>query len=164
MHATSPGYHSNHFVSLMQGYLDPEYYNSQMLTEKSDVYSFGVLMLELVTGKQPIEQNGYIVTKVKAALEETGNIYNLVDHAIRSDTLTGVMEFVKLAIRCVQDTGDRRPAMSEVVKVIESIIQTTNGHVGSTTSSASYEGAGDIRPYSSSSSSFGITGNSPFRR
>ncbi|KAJ8450511.1 hypothetical protein Cgig2_002196 [Carnegiea gigantea] len=149
------------------GYLDPEYYMTQILTEKSDVYGFGVVMLELVTGKLPIEKNMYIVREVKEALKETGNIYNLVDHAISADTMTGVKEFVDLAMRCVEDTGDKRPSMSEVVKEIENIIQASDfkAIVGSTTTSTSFEGAGSgVHPYNSSSSSFGITGTNPFLR
>lgn len=136
------------------GYLDPEYYMTQLLTEKSDVYSFGVVMLELVTGKMPIEKNKYIVREVRETMNKTGNIYSLVDPAIRSNTLTGVKEFVDLAVRCLHDWGEKRPSMSELVKEVEIIIQESDMDVDfdSTSTSASYEGGKDRgHPYISSS-------------
>jgi serine/threonine protein kinase len=38
-------------------YVAPEYALTGMLTEKSDVFSYGVLMMELVTGKVPVDVN-----------------------------------------------------------------------------------------------------------
>lgn len=36
-------------------YVAPEYANSGLLNEKSDVYSFGVLILEAITGRDPVD-------------------------------------------------------------------------------------------------------------
>ncbi|XP_021866986.1 leucine-rich repeat receptor protein kinase HPCA1 isoform X2 [Spinacia oleracea] len=148
------------------GYLDPEYYMTQILTEKSDVYSFGVVMLELVTGRMPLEKNTYIVRVVRETLKETGGVYSLVDPAIRSDTLIGTEEFVKLAMRCLQDTGDERPSMNEVLKEIEKMIEASdlNIDVESTTTSASFDVERESgNPYSSSAS-FDSRMSSPFLR
>ncbi|GLU06081.1 hypothetical protein SLE2022_231440 [Rubroshorea leprosula] len=138
------------------GYLDPEYYMTQQLTEKSDVYSFGVLLLELVTGRRPIEGGKYIVIEVRMALDKTKDLYSLqpiLDPAIVDTSLKGLEKFVDLAMSCVEESGAGRPTMGEVVKEIESITQiagmTPNSE--SATSSSSYEEASEgntLHPYS----------------
>ncbi|KAL6284163.1 hypothetical protein ACE6H2_015092 [Prunus campanulata] len=124
------------------GYLDPEYYMTQQLTEKSDVYSFGVVMLELITARRPIERGKYIVRVVQMAMDKTKDLYNLqevLDPYIGLGTeLKGLEIFVDLAMSCAEESQDKRPTMGEVVKVIEKITQLAALN-NSTSSSASYE-------------------------
>ncbi|KAF8019249.1 hypothetical protein BT93_G0044 [Corymbia citriodora subsp. variegata] len=127
------------------GYLDPEYYMTQQLTEKSDVYSFGILMLELLTARRPIERGRYIVREVRVLMNKDKDLYNLqgiLDPAIGLGTsLKGLESFVELAMRCVEESGADRPTMGEVVKEIESIMVFAglNPKAESATTSASYE-------------------------
>uniref|UniRef100_A0A2N9I1Z8 non-specific serine/threonine protein kinase n=1 Tax=Fagus sylvatica TaxID=28930 RepID=A0A2N9I1Z8_FAGSY len=126
------------------GYLDPEYYMSQQLTKKSDVYSFGVVMLELITARRPIERGKHIVGEVRKAMDKTKDLYNLheiIDPFIGlGKSLKGLEEFVNLAMRCVEESGDKRPTMDEVVKEIEKIMQLAgmNLSADSEPSSANY--------------------------
>ncbi|XP_058010466.1 proline-rich receptor-like protein kinase PERK15 [Hevea brasiliensis] len=51
----------NHITSILRGtnvYADPEYGDIQRVSEKSDVYSFGVVLLELITGRKPLDNRG----------------------------------------------------------------------------------------------------------
>ncbi|RWW05974.1 hypothetical protein BHE74_00045272 [Ensete ventricosum] len=114
-----------------KGYLDPEYYMTQQLSEKSDVYSFGVVLLELITARQPIEKGKYIVREIRNAVdnydEEYYGLREMMDPVIRDvGNLTGLRSFVRLAIRCVEESAADRPTMNEVVKEIETILQ-SNG-------------------------------------
>ncbi|KAL2341485.1 hypothetical protein Fmac_009425 [Flemingia macrophylla] len=109
------------------GYLDPEYYMTQQLTEKSDVYSFGVLMLELITAKRPIERGKYIVKVVKSAIDKSKSLYGLeeiLDPTIEPGTaLSGFEKFVDVAMQCVEESSSDRPTMNYVVKEIENLLQ-----------------------------------------
>lgn len=125
---------------------------TQQLTEKSDVYSFGVVMLELLTGRKPIERGKYIVREVKMAFDRTKDLYNLhelLDPGIGLETtLKGLDKFVDLALECVKESGADRPKMGEVVKEIENILQLAglNPNAESASTSASYEEAGKGSP------------------
>ncbi|KAJ0525083.1 putative protein kinase RLK-Pelle-LRR-VIII-1 family [Helianthus annuus] len=142
------------------GYMDPEYYMTQQLTEKSDVYSFGVVMLELITARKPIEKSRYIVREVKQAMDKNKELYGLqdvLDPTIGlSSQLKGLERFVDLALRCVEETGNQRPAMSEVVKELEGIMALGGFNPGTQSSSspsASFETSGKDydHPYSNDS-------------
>ncbi|XP_062207240.1 leucine-rich repeat receptor protein kinase HPCA1-like [Phragmites australis] len=110
------------------GYLDPEYFMTQQLSEKSDVYSFGVVMLELITARQPIKKGKYIVREITRAVDQYDQEYyglkGLIDPVIRdSAKLIGFRRFVQLAMECVEESAVDRPTMNDVVKELEIIIQ-----------------------------------------
>ncbi|KAL2254248.1 UNVERIFIED_CONTAM: putative leucine-rich repeat receptor-like protein kinase [Sesamum indicum] len=109
------------------GYMDPEYYMTQQLTEKSDVYSFGVVLLELMTAKAPIQHGKHIVRLVQEAMgntKEAQNFDQIIDPTLESGSkLVGLGKFVHLAMSCVRESAADRPKMGEVVREIENIIE-----------------------------------------
>ncbi|XP_020577014.1 probable leucine-rich repeat receptor-like protein kinase At5g49770 [Phalaenopsis equestris] len=132
------------------GYLDPEYYMSQQLTEKSDVYSFGVVMLELITARQPIEKGSYIVREVKMSMkkneDEFYGLKKILDPLILSTiNLIGLGRYLELAMRCVEESAPGRPTMGEVVKEIESILQDEGLNTNSTSASSSATDFGNTK-------------------
>jgi len=140
----------------MQGYLDPEYYMTQQLTEKSDVYSFGVLMLEVATARKPLERGRYIVREVKAAVDRSKDLYGLhelLDPALGA-ALAGLEQYVDLALRCVEEAGADRPSMGEAVGEIERMVKMAGGPgPDSASESMSYASRTPRHPYG---------GDSPF--
>ena len=114
------------FWVVLQGYLDPDYFMTSRLTDKSDVYSFGVVLLELVTGRKPIEGGKYVVLEVKRGLTERGMhgvVQSMVDPSLTEYPTKGMERLVEVALRCVKDDPVSRPSMGEVVKELESLNQ-----------------------------------------
>uniref|UniRef100_M4DQZ1 Protein kinase domain-containing protein n=1 Tax=Brassica campestris TaxID=3711 RepID=M4DQZ1_BRACM len=110
--------HVSTVVAGTPGYLDPEYYRTNWLSEKSDVYSFGVVLLEIVTNQPVIDKTrerphinewvGFMLTK--------GDIRSIIDPKLMGDYDTnGAWKIVELAMACVNPSSNQRPKMAHVV-------------------------------------------------
>ncbi|KAK4280308.1 hypothetical protein QN277_011947 [Acacia crassicarpa] len=114
------------------GYLDPEYYKRQRLTEKSDVYSFGVVLLEVLCGRPPLKRN---VEKQKSSLVEwvrkchrEGVIHQTVDPLlIESITPECLKAFSDMVLTCLVEDGNERPSMNDIVWGLEFAMQLQEG-------------------------------------
>ncbi|EHA8587934.1 putative leucine-rich repeat receptor-like protein kinase [Cocos nucifera] len=132
------------------GYVDPEYYTTQQLTEKSDVYSFGVVMLELITARKPIEKGKYIVREVKMAInikdEDYYGLKEIMDPIIQNATYpVAFRRYVELAMRCVEESAADRPTMSNVAKEIETMLHDDGLNTNSNSASSSATDFGNTR-------------------
>ncbi|KAL3695448.1 hypothetical protein R1sor_009524 [Riccia sorocarpa] len=112
------------------GYVAPELAcQSLRLSEKCDVYSFGMVLLELVTGRQPVEsfENTVIVLGefVRSSLEQ-GNVRSCIDPRLDSAPDSEIMQVLKLGLICTSQTPSKRPTMAEVVQVLESMKASNN--------------------------------------
>lgn len=115
---------SNRFQSAL-GYVAPELAcQSLRVNEKCDVYGFGVMILELVTGRRPIEygeDNVVILSDhVRVSLEQ-GNVLDCVDPSMSEYPEDEVLPVLKLALVCTSQIPSSRPSMAEVVQILQVI-------------------------------------------
>ncbi|KAG8633460.1 receptor protein-tyrosine kinase CEPR2 [Manihot esculenta] len=105
------------------GYIAPEMAYTLKVTEKSDVYSFGVVLLELITGRRPIDEaygeGKDIVYWVWKHLNDRENVLKVLDSKIRSESVQeDMIKVLKIAILCTTKLPNLRPNMREVVKLL----------------------------------------------
>ncbi|KAK4757724.1 hypothetical protein SAY87_019025 [Trapa incisa] len=115
------------------GYLAPEYASSGKLTEKSDVFSFGVVLLELITGRKPVNMTNTdmddslvdwarpLLTRA-LELEDVNNssFDSLVDPKLQGNYNKDEMtRMAACAAACVRHSARGRPRMSQVTRALE---------------------------------------------
>ncbi|KAG6768665.1 hypothetical protein POTOM_027592 [Populus tomentosa] len=110
------------------GYHAPEYAMTGQLTQKSDVYSFGVVLLELLTGRKPVDHTmprgqQSLVTWATPRLSED-KVKQCVDPKLKGEyPPKGVAKLAAVAALCVQYESEFRPNMSIVVKALQPLLK-----------------------------------------
>lgn len=113
---------TNLYSNFLTGFLAELAYTPKV-TEKCDVYSFGVVLLELVTGRRPIEEDygegKDIVYWVSTNLSGRENVVKILDDKVANESVQDDMiKVLKVAVLCTTKLPSLRPTMRDVIKML----------------------------------------------
>ncbi|KAG5006202.1 hypothetical protein JHK85_024744 [Glycine max] len=107
------------------GYVAPEYAMTGHLLVKSDVYSYGVVLLELLTGRKPVDMSRppgqeNLVAWARPLLSSEEGLEAMIDPSLGHDVPSdSVAKVAAIASMCVQPEVSDRPFMGEVVQALK---------------------------------------------
>lgn len=107
------------------GYVAPEYASTGMLNESSDVYSFGVLLMELVSGRSPVDYNrppGEVnLVEWFKGMVGSRRVEELVDPRIveAAPAARALNRVLLVCLRCIDSDAHKRPKMGQIVHMLE---------------------------------------------
>ncbi|KAG0614721.1 hypothetical protein M758_6G198900 [Ceratodon purpureus] len=139
---TGPQHDATHVSTIVRGtagYLDPQYFGTQKLSLKSDVFSFGVVILELLTGRLPIDktrpnrEEWNICDYVRDTLGSGANIDKILDPDVRASRPKpeSLWRAAEVALRSVEPKAVHRPNMVEVIEELRAAIAIEDSPGGS---------------------------------
>ncbi|TYJ26018.1 hypothetical protein E1A91_A07G089900v1, partial [Gossypium mustelinum] len=110
------------------GYMDPEYYRRQQLTEKSDVYSFGVVLFEVLFARPAVDSKLEYsqISLANWARKCIGNESSeeSIDPFLEGKiSLNCLRTYAKIAENCIREDGCERPSMNDVARRLEFALQ-----------------------------------------
>lgn len=110
------------------GYMAPEYACMLKITEKSDVYSYGVVLLEIITGKKPVDptfpDGHHVIQWVRDHLKSKQDPVDIIDPKLQGHPDTQIQEMLQalgIALLCTSNRAEDRPTMKDVVALLREI-------------------------------------------
>lgn len=110
------------------GYLDPEYFRRQQLTQKSDVYSFGVVLFEVVCARPVINptlpKDQINLAEWAVRWQRQRSLESIMDPRLEGDcSFESLKKVGEIAEKCLADEGRNRPTIGEVLWHLEYALQ-----------------------------------------
>lgn len=128
---TGPSLDHTHVSTAVKGsfgYLDPEYFRRQQLTEKSDIYSFGVVLFEVVCARAVINptlpKDQINLAEWAMKWQRQRSLETIIDSHLKGNYYPeSLKRFGEIAEKCLADEGKSRPTMGEVLWHLEYVLQ-----------------------------------------
>ncbi|CAB4287407.1 unnamed protein product [Prunus armeniaca] len=106
------------------GYVAPEYASTGMLNERSDVYSFGILIMEIISGRNPVDygrppEEVNLVEWLKKMVANRNPEGVLDPKLAQKPTSRALKRALLVALRCVDPNAQKRPKLGHIVHMLE---------------------------------------------